>query len=101
VGSPRDDGESLPELVFLAAVPFVGGRMHPLAAAYRLAALPVVRDMLAVGRFRMTELLERISTRALGANELIGADPELASLRNVNSPDEYEAAVRASRPSDG
>jgi molybdenum cofactor guanylyltransferase len=81
---------------FSAAVPRVGDRLHPLAAAYRVAVLPVVRESLTADRLRLTDLFGLVSTRVIEAEELLGADPDLASLRNVNSPDEYESALRFS-----
>ena len=77
-----------------AAVPRIGDRLHPLAAAYRLSALPAVREMLAAGHFRMTDLLERVSARVIEAEELADIDPQFLSLRNINTPDEYAAALR-------
>ncbi len=78
----------------LAAAPHVGDFFHPLAAAYRVAALPVVRARLAAGLLRMTDLLEVLGARPIGAAELPDADAELDSLRNLNTPEEYEAACR-------
>lgn len=77
----------------LAAVPRVGGFFHPLAGAYRIAVLPAVRAMLAAEQFRATGLLALVATCAIEADELTDADAELDSLRNLNTPDEYEAAL--------
>ncbi len=90
-GHPLPQGER--EKTF-AAVPRVNGYLHPLAAAYRVEALPAVRAMLAAGNFRMTDLFERIPTRVIGPEELTDADPELVSLRNLNTPEEYAAALK-------
>jgi molybdopterin-guanine dinucleotide biosynthesis protein A len=76
-----------------AGVPRVGGRSHPLAAAYRVAVLPVVQSLLTSGERRMLTLAEAVRTRFLSDAELRGADAELDSLRNVNTPEEYEAAL--------
>lgn len=78
----------------VAAVPRVGGRFHPLAAAYRVSVLPHVREMLAADRLRVTDLFDRVTTRIIEPAELADIDPELQSLRNVNTPEEYEAALR-------
>ncbi len=78
----------------LAAVPRIGDRFHPLAAAYSLSVLPAVREMLAAGQFRMTNLLDRVSARVIEANELADIDPQFLSLRNINTPDEYATALR-------
>ncbi|MBY0460252.1 MAG: NTP transferase domain-containing protein [Gemmataceae bacterium] len=77
-----------------AAVPSVGGFWHPLAAAYRVEVLSTVRQMLAGNQLRMTDLLALVPTCLIGPVEFAGVDPELRSLRNLNTPDEYEAALR-------
>ncbi|MBP3956629.1 molybdenum cofactor guanylyltransferase [Gemmata sp. G18] len=77
-----------------AAVPRVGGFLHPLAAVYRVDVLPVVRAMLAEGRLRAVDLFDRVPTRVIEPEELIDVDPELVSLRNLNSPGDYETALR-------
>lgn len=74
-----------------AAVPFVDGLPHPLAAAYHLAIVPTATAFLAAGQLRLTDLLAALPTRYLTAAELAGADPALESLRNVNTPEEYAA----------
>jgi hypothetical protein len=78
----------------LAAVPRVHGRLHPLAAAYRLDVLPAVRALLAADRLRMTDLFDAVPTRFFEANELAHLDPDFRALRNVNTPEEYAAALR-------
>jgi molybdopterin-guanine dinucleotide biosynthesis protein A len=83
----------------LAVVPRVGDRLHPLAAAYRLSILPVVRAMLAADRLRMTELFDRVPTRIVESHEFADIDSELLSLRNLNTPDEYADALRELRTS--
>jgi molybdopterin-guanine dinucleotide biosynthesis protein A len=77
-----------------AAVPRVGGFLHPLAAAYRLTVLPHVRQLLAANTFRLQSLFDHVPTRFLDADEL----PDLDSLRNLNTPDEYAAAVARQLP---
>ncbi len=79
-----------------AAAPDVDGFLHPLSAAYRIAgALPQVESLLAADRLRASGVLERIRTRAVDAAALRAVDPLLASLHNINTPDEYRAALRA------
>lgn len=82
-----------------AAVPRVGDRLHPLAAAYRVEALPVVREMLVAERLRMTDLFAALSARIIESHELADTDPEFGSLRNLNTLDEYEAVLRSYRAS--
>jgi molybdopterin-guanine dinucleotide biosynthesis protein A len=75
-------------------LPEVDGFKHPLAAAYRVNVLPVVRELLASGHLRPVFLAERLPTRVLTAAEVAEVDPTLGSLQNVNTPGEYEAALK-------
>jgi molybdenum cofactor guanylyltransferase len=82
------------------AVPRVCGRVHPLAAAYRVDVLPRALYLLAANRFSMTNLLDGLSRVELDAVKLATADPRLDSLLNVNTPEDYEAALRELRAAD-
>jgi molybdopterin-guanine dinucleotide biosynthesis protein A len=75
-------------------VPRVGEHHHPLAAVYRLDVAADVRRLLAEGRLRPFFLFEAVPTRVVGAAELADVDPDLRTLRNLNTPEEYEAALR-------
>jgi molybdopterin-guanine dinucleotide biosynthesis protein A len=77
-----------------AAVPLVDGRRYPLSGVYRVDLLPTVRGLLAAGQRRLLDLLDAVPTRLVTADELRAADPRLRSLVNVNTPEEYAAAVR-------
>jgi molybdopterin-guanine dinucleotide biosynthesis protein A len=73
-----------------AAVPRAGGRAHPLAAAYRPpTALPAAEALLAEGRSRMGDLLERL--------EVAWLDEAPEALLNLNTPADY-ARARALPP---
>ena len=78
----------------LIAVPRVGEYHHPLAAVYRLQVADTVRELLAANRLRPFFLFEAVDTRVVEASELLDVDPEFGTLRNLNSPEEYEAALR-------
>jgi molybdopterin-guanine dinucleotide biosynthesis protein A len=75
------------------AVPHVGGYDHPLTAVYRTGVLPHVESLLAAGRVRPVFLFDEVRTRRVTAEELITVDPDLESLMNVNSPEDYAAAL--------
>jgi molybdopterin-guanine dinucleotide biosynthesis protein A len=77
-----------------AAVPFVAGKAQPLAAAYRTSLLPLVEELLARGESSVLGLLDRVEVRLLDEEELRRADPSLRSFDNLNTPEEYAAAVR-------
>jgi molybdopterin-guanine dinucleotide biosynthesis protein A len=74
-------------------VPRVGDRFHPLAAVYRIGVLGTVRELLAENRLRPVFLFDQVSTRIVSVDELADVDPRLQSLRNLNTPEEYDAAV--------
>lgn len=74
-------------------VAHVGEHHHPLAAVYRLDVLPAVRRLLAEDRLRPFFLFETAPTRVVEAQELVDVDPTFQSLRNLNTPEEYTAAL--------
>ena len=75
-------------------VPRVGEYHHPLAAVYRLEVADAVGRLLAEGRLRPFFLFEAVPTRVVGFDELRDADPTFQTIRNLNTPEEYEAALR-------
>jgi len=82
---------------YLIAVPRVGGYHHPLAAVYRIDVAGAVRRLLAEDRLRPFFLFDAVSTRVVEPAELAEADPTFETLRNLNTPEEYEAALHEAR----
>jgi molybdenum cofactor guanylyltransferase len=78
----------------IICVPRVGGYHHPLAAVYRMEVADAVARLLAEDRLRPFFLFSAVSTRVAEAAELVDVDPTFESLRNLNTPEEYEAALR-------
>jgi molybdopterin-guanine dinucleotide biosynthesis protein A len=78
----------------LICVPHVDGRLHPLAAVYRLDVLPTIHRLLAEDRLRTSALCDAVPARVVEPAELEDVDPDLQTLRNLNTPEEYEAALR-------
>jgi len=78
-----------------AAVPLVGGYHMTTAAVYARDVLPVARRLLDEKRLRPLFLVEEVKARIVTEDELRDVDPDLSSFRNCNTPEEYEAAVRA------
>ena len=75
-------------------VPRVGDYHHPLAAVYRLEVKHTVAELLAQNRLRPFFLFEAVPTRIVEAAELAEVDPTFATLRNLNTPEDYEAALK-------
>jgi len=79
---------------FDIAVPHVNGLDHPLAAVYRTPLATNVMESLALGSRRLTAIFDGVRTRRVTADELTDVDPCLLSLVNINTPDEYHAALK-------
>ncbi len=76
------------------AIPYAEGFYHPLAALYRRRpVLPAVERLLAEDRLRPTFLVEAVKTRPVSVDEMRAVDPELGTLRNLNTPAEYRQAL--------
>jgi molybdopterin-guanine dinucleotide biosynthesis protein A len=75
-------------------VPHIDAYHHPLAAVYRVEVLRIARKFLQEGRLRPVFLFDAAPTRLVGAEELRDVDPTLETLRNLNTPEDYERAVR-------
>jgi molybdenum cofactor guanylyltransferase len=78
----------------LICVPKVGDYHHPLAAVYRTEVAEQVARLLAENRLRPVFLFESVLTRVVEPAELADVDPTFQSLRNLNTREEYEAALR-------
>lgn len=66
---------------------------HPLAAVYRTELAERVATMVSAGRLRPVFLLDECDARTIDVEELRAIDPDLDSLRNLNTPEEYETAL--------
>ena len=51
--------------------------------------------MLAEDRLRLSLLLEIVPTRVVEEAELRDVDPDLRTLQNLNTPEDYEAALES------
>lgn len=76
-------------------VPRDGQYHHPLAAVYRTSLVDRIDALLAADRRRPYFLIEESEARVVDVGELRDVDPELDSLRNLNTPDDYAAALAA------
>ena len=81
-------------------VPEVDGYRHPLAAVYRLEVAAVAERLLNEDRLRPAFLFEEVPTRIVRPEELADVDPTFQTLRNLNTPADYEAALRDSFPAE-
>jgi len=75
------------------AVMEIDGFTHPLSAVYARATLPRVEALLAEDRLRPAFLFESVRTRRVKPEEMVVADPQLTTLRNLNTREDYLAAL--------
>ncbi len=62
--------------------------LEPLLAVYRPTLLPEVERRIAAGDLALQALLRDSNTLAVPESELRAVDPDLASLRNLNRPED-------------
>lgn len=80
------------------ALPHAHGFDHPLAAAYRASIAPALGEVIAGDDLGTGALMARLNVLTLDESALLADrvvatfDPELHSLHNVNTPEEYERA---------
>lgn len=74
-----------------AVVPRIGEHSEPFHAIYARRCLPVLETLLAQNERRASSFLSLVPTRWVSAVELQAIDPDLSSLINVNTPDEWQA----------
>ena len=74
------------------AVMEIDGFTHPLSAVYCRSTLATVEDLLANNRLRPVFLFDAVKTRRVRPEEMT-ADPDLRTLRNLNTRADYEQAL--------
>src|SRR5262249_22593926 len=78
---------------FDIAVPRDGEYHHPLAAVYCRSVLRHVQNLLDADRLRLRLLFEAVPTREIPVDDLRSVDPQLDTLKNLNTPEDYQAAL--------
>ncbi len=74
-------------------MPRDGKYHHPLAAVYRTSLEDKVRSLIAQQRLRPFFLLEECDSHVVDVDCLRDVDPNLNSLRNCNTPEEYQSLL--------
>jgi molybdopterin-guanine dinucleotide biosynthesis protein A len=76
------------------AVPVDGQVHHVLSAVYRLRLAELIERLLAADQRRLLDLIDRASTLRVRVDDMRDIDPQLLTLRNVNEPAQYLAALK-------
>ena len=92
---------SLPLVEYLASrlpdhdvvVPYWEGRLQPLHAVYRRAVLPLLDRQLERGELRPVFLYDKVRTVRVEEDEVRAVDPQGSSFFNMNTPEDYAAAL--------
>lgn len=74
-------------------VPRWEGRLQPLHAVYRKSVLPFMERQLEEGRLRPVYLYDKVRTCEIEEGEIQTVDPGGGSFINMNTPEDYAAAV--------
>ncbi len=79
---------------YQAVIPEVGGLLQPLHAVYRKRCADSLRALAARGEDRLVAIADAVDARRVGEAELRAFDPDLTSFLNVNTPADYDRALR-------
>ena len=74
-------------------VPFTQDRFQPLHAVYRKQVAPLLKEQLERGELRPIFLYDKVRTRKITEAEMHPYDPEGLSFLNMNTPEDYQAAL--------
>jgi molybdopterin-guanine dinucleotide biosynthesis protein A len=76
-----------------AAAPEIAGRLEPLCAVYHTRCLPLLKERFDSGERALHRALRRVSLRRVAEAQLRSVDPDLSSLINVNTPEDYRSLI--------
>lgn len=69
-----------------------GAYVEPLHAAYRRTCLPAMEDVIRAGQRRIISFFPQVRVHYITPAQVAPFDPALRSFRNVNTPEEWQAA---------
>ncbi len=72
-----------------------GDYFEPLHAAYRRDCLGPIESAIRAGERRIISFFPHVRVRTVTPEEIAPIDPEMQSFRNLNTPEEWEAAKAA------
>ncbi len=80
---------------FDAVVPRTPDGYHPLCAVYAPSAAEPLYRRIRSGRLKVVDALADLRVRELGPEELAPYDPDGTLFFNINTPDDYQQALRS------
>ncbi|HYK65342.1 MAG TPA: molybdenum cofactor guanylyltransferase [Patescibacteria group bacterium] len=79
---------------FDAVIPEIAGLLQPLHAVYRKRCARAIQSLASTGEKRLLATARVINGRKVDEAELREIDPELHSFFNINTPDDYQRALK-------
>ncbi len=76
-----------------AVVPQDAERLYPLCAVYRTNIFTRIEQQITAGQRSLHQFIQRLDAKLIPVENLREIDPELLSLKNVNSPEDYLSAL--------
>jgi molybdenum cofactor guanylyltransferase len=77
-----------------ALIPQVGGKLQTLHAVYRRKCAKTLATMRTRGEHRLHEIVNFAKVRVVPEAEIRALDPEMLSFFNVNTPEDYQRALK-------
>jgi molybdopterin-guanine dinucleotide biosynthesis protein A len=78
-----------------AVIPSTGHGLEPLHAVYRKeTCLPAIKAALEAGKWKVISWHSDVNVRVLSPQEVAALDPKGLAFENVNTPEEFAAAVK-------
>ena len=77
-----------------AVMPTSPKRIFGMTAIYRCSVAAKVADMVERRQLRVSDLATELKTKRISVEEIRKADPELDSMKNLNSPSDYLEFLR-------
>jgi molybdopterin-guanine dinucleotide biosynthesis protein A len=80
-----------------AVVPRTADGFHPLCAVYAQSAAAAIQRRILSGQLKVVDALADLAVREIGPEEITPYDPDGTLLVNINTPDDYQRALRLHR----
>lgn len=77
-----------------AAVPRVASEIFGTTAVYRTDLHPMIEQELKLGNHSIKRMLEKLHVNYVNADALREVDPDLRSLININTPEDYQQMLK-------
>ncbi|PHS18430.1 MAG: hypothetical protein COA78_02055 [Blastopirellula sp.] len=79
-------------------VPYDGKRLQPLAAVYPRSFSKTLENQIKLCNLKLMSVIQQAEIVQVESDELKMADPQLGLLLNINTPQQYQAALQQAKP---